>query len=137
MAVSVEALQRGLEQRAIDMVTRLADEFVSEVQSNASRRTGKTAESVQADTPEVSRDLVTVHVEVHEPSGRYQDEGTGIYGPEGTRIYPKHAKALRFDWPAAGGIVIVRSVAGMEGTRFWSRAVESWPTIVRRVGSGG
>lgn len=129
---------RGLDELALAMATRVADDFVEEVQGNASRRTGFLAESVKAEPPVVTSTEIRIHIEVGADYGIYQEEGTGIFGPEGRPITStRPGGVLRFDWPAAGGIVFARSVIGSEPTRFWSKAVDSFPQIVNRVNAGG
>lgn len=107
--------------------------FVRTAQGHASRRTGKMASSTQITEMRVASDRVTVHVECGVDYGAYQDQGTGIYGPEGRPIRPRRARVLRFDWPAAGGVVFAHEVRGSEPTRWWQKTVGQWGQIVRTV----
>lgn len=132
------SLDDGVRALGTKLGTRLGEVFVETAQANASRRTGTMADETRADAPEVSSDLVSTHVECHVDYGIYQDKGTGVYGPQGQPITPKRpGGVLVFDWPAAGGIVFARSVRGSEPTRWWTKTVEAWRTIVRRVEAGG
>lgn len=124
-------LVNELRRRAPLETTNLAEKFVRAVREGVSRRTGRTADSVQITSTRVRSDGATVTVRVNEESGRYQDEGTGIYGPEGRRIEARPGGVLAFDWPAAGGMVFVHSVAGSPGNRFWTNALNAWPDVVR------
>lgn len=145
MAVSVRAdrLQAALEQKAVELAERLGDAFVAEARRRVSRRTNRTWARIQRHPAVVQPGQVTVVVESPEPSSRYQDEGTGIYGPEGERIYPNPRfradgtpRVLRFYWPAAGGIVFATSVAGAPGSHFWSETIDAWPQLVNHVEAG-
>ena len=53
---------------------------------------------------------------------RFVRYGTGIYGPRGQRIYPRRAKALRFETP--DGVFVRRSVAGMKPNDFVTPVLE-------------
>lgn len=114
-------------------MSRMTTEFVDRAQSRVSRRTGNTAASIHATDPVDLGNAIEARILVDEESGKYQDEGTGIYGPEGQPIQGN--PLLAFDWPAAGGLVIVHSVKGSPGTHFWTRTVEDWPDIVRAAGA--
>lgn len=112
----------------------LGDQFVGDARGRSSRRTGRLADSIEAGAPEHERHAVRVTIEVGEEYGRYQDEGTGIFGPHGERITAtRPGGVLVFDWPAAGGTVFARSTAGAPGTHFWSLTVDDWSNIVRAV----
>lgn len=56
----------------------------------------------------------------------YQHEGTGLRGPRHRIIRPKRAKALRFFWRKAGGIVFFKYVRGTSAppSKFLVRAVQ-------------
>lgn len=128
MAVDTSGLEAALRDLAIQASQRLGDEFVSRAQGRCSRRSGNLANSIVADGPADNGSVISNHVIVGEDYGQYQDEGTGVFGPEGHRI--EGSPLLAFDWPAAGGLVIVHSIAGAPGTHFWSETVNEWPDIV-------
>jgi hypothetical protein len=133
VTVSADRLERALAERAADLAERLGANFVDEARRRVHRRTGETWAQIQAHPPVIAPGKVTVTVESAAESSRYQDEGTGIYGPEGRRITAlRPGGVLRFDWPAAGGIVFARSVAGSPGSHFWTEALRAWPQIVRQ-----
>ena len=136
--VNTDALKEGCTQYAIDALTRIADAFVEAAQGRCSRWTGALADSIKhddvTDNGGNSVSCVASAGSDDVDYAQYQDEGTGEYGPEGGRIYPVSAKALRFDWPAAGGIVFAKSVAGAPGTHFWSDTVDDWSNIVSSAG---
>ncbi len=135
--VVTDTLGEGLREMALRLGDSLGERFVQQAKDHASRRTGAMADSVVAEAATMSGDTVTVHVEVGAEHGIYQDEGTGIFGPEGRPITPVRARVLRFDWPAAGGIVFAHSVQGSEPTRWWTKTVAMWDQIVRRASVGG
>jgi hypothetical protein len=121
IASSLEANLREHVRERLPLITEL---IVDDVRSRMSRRTGASADSVAADPWIESGTTFSTVVS----AGRglpnpdivsYQEYGTGIYGPEGHRITPRNAKVLAFDWPAAGGIVFAKSVAGMPGQHFF------------------
>lgn len=131
MAVDASRLEQGLRQQAMIWLDRADQQFVDRARVRCSRRTGALADSIEATPATDEGTRITAEIHVGEDYGRWQDEGTGIYGPDGGRIYPlKPGGVLAFDWPAAGGMVFFRSVAGSPGTRFWSDTVDDWPSIV-------
>jgi len=135
--VNTDALKEGLQQYAVERLTAIADAFVEAAQGRCSRRSGALADSIKHDDPSNEGDRVSCVASAGNDEvdyAQYQDEGTGEYGPEGGRIYPVSAKALRFDWPAAGGVVFAKSVAGAPGTHFWSDTVNDWSNIVSSAG---
>lgn len=131
----VEQLTAVIQQSAVDRVRRAADICVDLTKEAASRRTGALADSVSHTEPALADNLVTCTITADVFYARWQDEGTGIYGPSGQRIFPTHAKVLRFDWAAAGGVVYAKSVAGSPGTHFftepmperWSQSLQAAP----------
>lgn len=129
MGADASAVERLLRQRARDWTDRLADGVVRGAQQRTSRRTGALHDSIAATPAADSGDTFVAHVRVGADYGKFQDEGTGVYAPGGTRIQGN--PLLAFDWPAAGGLVIVHSVAGSPGTHFWSETMGDWPNIVR------
>lgn len=135
MAVDASMLVARLREMANDYGQRLGEEFVSRAQQRCSRRSGDLADSIEVDSISDDGSNIAVHVIVGEDYAQYQDEGTGIFGPEGVPITPVTAKVLRFDWPAAGGIVFAHSVAGSPGTHFFSDTVKDWSNIVAAVGA--
>lgn len=128
--VDTSRLEEAVRMHGVERMNALADNFVERAQQNASRRTGALADSISHDEPRDEGDHITCTATCTAEYALYQEEGTGIFGPDGVPITPTHAKVLVFDWPAAGGIVFARSVIGSEPTRFWSRTIEDWPTIV-------
>lgn len=116
----VDQLAVKIRSHAVELVRRAADATVADTQAHASRRTGATADGISHTEPAAGDAYVSCQIVSAEPSSRWQDEGTGIYGPTGMRIFPTHAKALRFDWPAAGGVVYAKSVAGSPGKHFFT-----------------
>lgn len=137
-SVDASALLDGVTELGARLMTSLGDEFVSRAKQGASRRTGELEAGITADPPSVSPEEITLDVHSSAEHSKWQDEGTGIYGPEGTPITStRPGGVLVFDWPAAGGIVFARSVKGSPGTRFWTNTLEAWPQIVRTVSVGG
>lgn len=135
---SAASLERAVDRMGEDLARRCGRLFANEVERNAPKRTRELVDSIEETAPVTVGGRVMVNVRVGAEHGIYQDEGTGIYGPQGTPITPKRpGGVLRFDWPAAGGIVFARRVRGTEPTRFWTKAVQMWPFLVRRVSAGG
>lgn len=124
-------LIRELNRVTLDLTQRIGDAFAERVEANAPRRTGELAESVEVGGAVASAGGGQISVTVTAEHGVWQDKGTGIYGPRGGRIHGN--PLLAFDWPAAGGLVIVRSVSGTPPTHFFQRAVEDFGSIVRSV----
>lgn len=126
------ALEDALRSLAVDLGGRLGDAFVDTAKGHASRRTGEMADATDHDEPLDSGSSVSCRAYNDSDHGVYQDEGTGVYGPAGQRI--QGSPLLAFDWPAAGGLVIVHSVAGSPPSRWWQRTLDAWPSIVASVG---
>lgn len=117
-------MEDSLRQHCRDSLPLVTAQMVDDTKSAASRRTGALADSIGADewVDEGTRFTSTIFAgrDLENPDvARYQDEGTGIYGPEGQRITAPNGGVLVFDWPAAGGIVFVRSVAGAPGRHYF------------------
>lgn len=132
-SVDASAIEQAVHAYTLDRAQRLGDAFADAVRSNAPRRSGALADSVEVEPARQTSQGAAVRVVVNAEYGRFVEEGTGIYGPEGTPIVPRNGNVLVFDWPAAGGIVFARHVRGMEPTHFWARALERWPDIVGSV----
>lgn len=126
--VNAAALERKVRDYAEAQTVKAAEAFVTLCRSNMPRRTGAMAESVQVDSIYESRSGYTARIVVDSPYARFQNEGTGIYGPDGAPITPKSGNVLVFD--GIGGMVFARSVRGTEPTHFWERTIERWPDIL-------
>jgi hypothetical protein len=111
---------------------------VADTQAHASRRSGDLAAGISATQPALNDTQVQSQITSAADYSKFQDEGTGIYGPNQARIFPKTAKALRFDWPAAGGIVFAKSVAGAPGTHYFTEPMPArWhEAIAESAGAG-
>lgn len=135
MTADLSGTRARLQQRAVTIVTRAADVAVELTREAASRRGGALADSITHTQPAlIDEGLVGCQISVGVPYGRWQDEGTGIYGPTGARIFPRTARVLRFDWPAAGGVVFARSVAGAPGRHFFHEPMPArWRTALATV----
>lgn len=113
-------MERNIRERCRENLPLVTDLMVDDTKAACSRRSGELAESIGADPWVDAGDRFTSSIFATAEHARYQDEGTGLFGPEGQRIYPTSGKVLAFDWPAAGGTVFFASVAGSPGTHFWS-----------------
>lgn len=133
MPVDTTALEAGLRAYALRLMDQLGERFVEGARGRCSRRTGTLADSIEASGAVDGGSRITNTVRCGAEYGRYQDEGTGIYGPDGARIVPTNAKVLAFDWAAGGGMTFRASVAGSPGTHFWSDTIDDWPNIVASV----
>lgn len=122
-----DQLGAHLRERVARSLPNVSARMVADTQAACSRRTGALAASIVADDWQDQGTVFTSTISagrgLPNPNvAQYQDSGTGIFGPYGGRIYPRNRKALRFDWPAAGGIVYAKSVAGAPATYFFSGA---------------
>lgn len=133
MAVDASALVAAVRDYAEGVAQDLADAFADEVRANAPRRTGELVDSVEVGGVVGAGTSLQVSIVVLAEHARYQEEGTGIYGPEGQPITARAGGVLVFDWAAAGGLVFARSVAGTEPTHFFQRALDRFPELVRQV----
>lgn len=130
VSVNTAGVERLVRTYARDKAEALADRFVEVARGFAPRRTGTGADSIEAAAVAERGGGFTVEVTVGETYMKYQNEGTGIYGPDGSPIEAGPGGVLVFDWPAAGGLVFARHVRGTEATHWWDRAVLAWPQIV-------
>lgn len=131
---AIDQLRDRIAERALDIVERAADIAVQQTQDAASRRTGALAQGISHTPPVLVGTWATCDILSAEPYSAAQDEGSGIYGPTGQRIFPTHAKVLRFDWPAAGGVVFAKSVAGSPGRHFFHEPMpDRWRTALGQV----
>lgn len=127
MSTAVDQLIVNYQAHALEFATRAVDTTVTATQAAASRRTGDLAAGISATPPVLNDTQIQAQITSTEPYSQYQDEGTGLFGPTQARIFPTTAKALRFDWPAAGGIVFAKSIAGAPGTHFFHTTMpERW-----------
>lgn len=119
MSTAVDQLRTHVQAHALDLVDRALEVTVNNTKAAASRRSGTLADGISASQPALAETRIQAEIISAADYSRFQDDGTGIYGPTGARIFPRTAKALRFDWPAAGGIVFAKSIAGSPGTHFF------------------
>jgi hypothetical protein len=56
---------------------------------------------------------------------RWVHDGTGIFGPRRERIYPRHAKALRWRDSRTGDFIFARSIRGMRPNAFLVDALQA------------
>jgi phage gpG-like protein len=77
-------------------------------------RSGRLINSLTIGSPDGVLDMQdgSVTVGTNVPYARWNQEGTGIYGPTGQRIFPKTAKALAWDGH------VVRSIKGTPKRRY-------------------
>lgn len=133
MTTSIDGLLQQVRVYAEAKARELADAFVEQARVFAPYRTGDLSKSIEAGEPIPTGNGWQVVITVGEEHGRYQEEGTGIYGPQGVPITPRPGGVLVFDWPAAGGMVFARSVRGTEPTHWWTRSLQAWPQVVAGV----
>lgn len=136
MAIDTQDVERALVELSTSVLREVADEFVDTAKEHASARSGELRDGISAGDIDIgTQGVFNVTVTSSAEHSSWQNEGTGIYGPMGQRIYPTQAKALVFDWPAAGGTVFFTSVAGQEGNRWWDRTILEWFEIVSNAES--
>ena len=126
-AAIVGVLQDKIRVHAVDVVRTAGPLMTEMIRGAESRRTGAMADATTVTEPSLTSDRVTCEARVDVEYATWQEEGTGIYGPVGARIFPTRAKVLVFDWPAAGGTVFARSIAGAPGRHFfYDQNPERW-----------
>lgn len=130
--VDVDRIKRLVELHALARAEQIGDAFVRTAQAFAPRRTGAGADSIEVATVEATSSGVRIRVVVGEQYMKWQNEGTGVFGPRGQPIKPhRRGGVLVFD--GIGGVVFAREVKGTEPTHFWERTVDAWPRIVSGV----
>lgn len=141
-------------------ITKVATKVQSLAMHKIKARTGTTRRTIRMDVRDavggISGRVGILEATAQSRVALYLERGTGIYGPKGQRIYPTHAKFLR--WPAGGkGEVrltgthttahaksgnaqfsFARSIAGMRAQPFMQPAIEEaeatyWPEVLREV----
>lgn len=117
-------VDHGLQEAGRRWANKAGNRLVNEAKRNAPVDYGRLRSSISAVVTETDRG---VKVTVGSPLeyARYQEEGTGIYGPRGRPIVPVTAKALKFKPKGAKGFVFRAKVSGTPATRFLSRALET------------
>lgn len=133
MPTNTAGLERAVRNLGREKAERLGEAFVDKGRTLAPRRTGAGADSIEAGDVQERGDTFVVEVTVGEAYMKYQNEGTGIYGPEGAPIRPTSGKVLVFDSAILGGLVFTPSVRGTEPTHWWDRTLQAWPEIVREA----
>lgn len=133
----VDQLADDVRAYALDLARRSGQVAVNETKAAASRRSGTLADGISTTEPTLEGTRITQQITSAAPYSDFQDRGTGIYGPSGARIFPKTAKVLRFDSPAAGGVVFARSVAGSPGRHFFDEPMgQRWDDAVDQSAEG-
>lgn len=87
---------------------------LAEVKRRAPFRTGELRRRIAIGPVKWTQHRAIVTMGVDIPYARYQEEGTGLYGPKNQWIYPKNARVLR--WPAGGGASLFSGGARMGGS---------------------
>jgi len=108
----VDRVTEALERRAKELAPRESGNLRRSIRNEKARLVGGTR--------------ATGRVTALSPYAAYQHEGTGLRGPRHRIIRPKRAKALRFFWRKAGGIVFFKFVRGSSRppSKFLVRAVQ-------------
>lgn len=132
MAVDVARIRQLVLDSALRRAELLGEAFVNQARAYAPRRTGAGADSIEVATIDATSNGVRIRIAVGEDYMKWQNEGTGIYGPRGQPITP-HRKGGVLVFEGVGGIVFARSVSGTEPTHFWERTIDAWPSIVGSV----
>jgi len=130
VSVDISGVQTQLQQFARDKADALGAEFVRRAQARAPRRSGAMADAVTYEVVDGGNGP-EVRVRCDAEYARWQDEGTGIYGPQGTPIVPRQARVLA--WEGQDGMVFAMSSRGSPATRWWALTLREWPDIVRAV----
>lgn len=105
-------LSNGIE-RTARTVERLAKQY-------APIEHGNLRGSINTKGPVVTGSNVEASVGTHLTYSRFQEEGTGIYGPRKTPIVPKNGKLLA--WKVGGKWAFARSVKGVRPKRYFRRS---------------
>ncbi|HLY81642.1 MAG TPA: hypothetical protein VKQ71_01595 [Acidimicrobiales bacterium] len=141
-------------------VTKIAAKVQSLAMHRIAVRTGTTRRTIRM-TVEGAGAGIAARVGILEATaqsrvGLYLEKGTGIYGPKGQRIYPTHARALRWPVGAKGEVrltgthtsaharsgkaefAFARSIRGMRAQPFLQPAIDEaqatyWPEVLREV----
>lgn len=128
--VNTAQIERLVREHARDRMERLGRAFVDQARELAPRRSGDGADSIEAGDVQENSGGYSLTVTVGAEYMRFQNEGTGVYGPGGQPITARPGGVLAFDWPAAGGMVFAHHVRGVEATHWWDRTILAWPRIV-------
>lgn len=132
----VDQLAERVRAHSVALAREAGQLVETQTKAAASRRTGALAEGISTTEPTLQDTRVSQRITSAADYSKFQDQGTGIFGPSGARIFPKTAKAFRFDSPAAGGIVFARSIAGSPGRHFWSPLPERWHDALAAMAGG-
>lgn len=114
-----DQLEQHLRDNTAQRLEAVRQEVEDQTKQAASSRSGALREGISCDTWADAGSRFETTIRSTAPYSEFQDDGTGIYGPTGERITSTGGGVLRFDWPAAGGVVFAWSVAGSPGTHFF------------------
>ncbi len=140
MAV-IDQLRDRIADHALVIVQRAADLTVERTKDAASRDTGELVEGISHSDPVLTGSWVMCEITSAAPYSKYQDEGTGIFGPTGQRIVSQKGGPLAFVWPGniaaqvsatnPQGLSFFMSVAGSPGRHFFHDAMpDRWRTAL-------
>ncbi|MBS7531828.1 HK97 gp10 family phage protein [Hazenella sp. IB182353] len=95
-----------------------ATELWGNVRENSPTDHGRLAGSWQLRGSGTHKHLIYTNVTY----ARFQNDGTGIYGPKRREITPVRAKVLAFEWN--GKMVFAKSVKGVQGKKYIEKSID-------------
>ncbi|MEU0770638.1 hypothetical protein [Streptomyces albogriseolus] len=111
----------GSQGPVVRLVERLTDNTYEATVALCPKRSGRTSRTFKKEV-DVVDGFVVGRVWSDDPVVEWLEKGTGIYGPRRRRIYPRRARALR--WEDGGQVHFAASIRGMEPQPFMKRALQ-------------
>jgi hypothetical protein len=103
------------------MMEQLAQRTQGAAQKAAPHNTGALIGSITYKIEGIGKEVVA-KVGTNTSYARYQEEGTGLYGPSRSPIYPQTARVLA--WQSGGVMAFARSVRGVQGKHYFKEGLQ-------------
>jgi hypothetical protein len=129
---NLDPLREAVTARAIAIHEAAVDLMLGRLILACPIDTGELRDSIDVDSSEFGTSKVLSKIVAPVPQARYQDEGTGIYGPVGERITSPNGRPLAFFWKRMNVEMVVWSVAGSPATHWWSQTctAAAWAEVL-------
>lgn len=130
---NVDGLNRMLSAWSLSKLGDIADEFVDTARAfvRPHTKTGDLEDGIQLSSIVGGGTKSQARVVSTAKHARWQEEGTGVFGPTGTPIRPTRGNVLVFN--GDDGVVFARSVKGAPGIKYWEQTVGDWSGVCARA----
>ncbi len=112
------------------MMEQLAQNTQAVVKQTAPHNTGALADSINYKIEDQYKQ-VTATIGTPNPYSKFQEEGTGVYGPTGSPVVPRTARVLA--WQSGGITIFARSVRGVQGKHYFQAGLQAAKERIRET----